>query len=254
MINIAIYDSANELTGEIEENLRRLYQKEVNIFTCDDIDKFERYIFRCRRGNVDILFVCLRENEIDEIGHVVKIQADYPGIQVTFVAEEECDKVDIFRANPSYLIRLPLSLGRIQEAMNRMLVRLHRVRKEVVIFDSAEGLKFLIKDDILYVESDRKEVRVYLTMDRKEQGVAKLDQLEEQLGAGFVRCHQSYLVNANRVASLTGKEVILYNNAKIPISRNRGKETRMALYNYLQTGMTMLAVLVDQVPINELLQ
>ncbi len=253
MIHIAVYDAENELTGGIENNLRRLYQKEVNIFTCDDLDKYERYILSSRRGNVDILFVCLRENQIDEIDRIVKIQAEYPGIQVTFVASEEHNRADIFRANPSYLIRLPLSLRQTQEAMNRMLVRLHRARKEVVVFDSVEGMKFLVKDDIIYVESDRKEVRVYMTMDRKEIGVAKLDQLEEQLRDGFVRCHQSYLVNANRVACLTGKEVILYNNTRLPISRNRGKETKTALYNYVQTGMTMLAVLADQLPIAELL-
>jgi DNA-binding LytR/AlgR family response regulator len=88
-----------------------------------------------------------------------------------------------------------------------------------------------------------------MTRDRQVTGVYKLDEIEEQLEEGFIRCHQSYLVNADRVKCVTAKEVILHNDKAIPISRNRGKETKTALYSYIRSAVALGALIADNAEI-----
>ena len=154
---------------------------------------------------------------------------------MTFLAEEDSQAIQIFRANPAYAIKKPVDCGQLQEALNRMLVRLRRVKKEVLVFDAAGGTLIIPQEEILYVESDRKEVVFHLTQQRRERAVGKLDIIEPLLGESFVRCHQSYIVNAAKIGRFTRREVYLFNLKKIPISRPRSTKTREAILGYLRT-------------------
>lgn len=50
-----------------------------------------------------------------------------------------------------------------------------------------------------------------------------------RLPENFLRCHNSYLVNAGRVASINPTEVVLTSGAKVPMSKRYAKEVRKQL-------------------------
>ena len=52
----------------------------------------------------------------------------------------------------------------------------------------------------------------------------KLDDAEQQLKSGFVRCHKSYLVNLKYIAKYTATQFVMMNGEIIPISRSKKKE------------------------------
>lgn len=82
----------------------------------------------------------------------------------------------------------------------------------------------IIIDDIVYVESQRHKTEIFLCNNIAFSQYKKLDAVEEDLtGYGFIRCHQSYLVN-NRFIRRMGKNTIeLENGNFIPVSRERYK-------------------------------
>ncbi|SHH86291.1 two component transcriptional regulator, LytTR family [Sporobacter termitidis DSM 10068] len=91
-------------------------------------------------------------------------------------------------------------------------------------------------DAIEYIMSDRRIVIIH------ENGAetaiyAKLDDIEEKIGPGFVRCHQSYLVNMSRIKTFDNKKIRLFSDTVIPISQKRRIQAREKYFRYL--GGTM---------------
>ena len=83
--------------------------------------------------------------------------------------------------------------------------------------------------DILYFESDRRKIMVRLTGGREYSFYEKLDKVEETLKKhDFVRCHQSFLINAKKISSLKQGEAQLTNGETLPVSKHRAKETNEA--------------------------
>ena len=83
--------------------------------------------------------------------------------------------------------------------------------------------------DILFFESDRRKVRLVAAGGREETFYDKLDNVEERLKKeDFVRCHQSYFVNARKIDTIRGGELVMSDGSVLPVSKHRAKETNEA--------------------------
>ena len=79
------------------------------------------------------------------------------------------------------------------------------------------------KGKILYLESDKRQIFIY-TGDESYCFYGSLDQAQEQLGEGFLRCHRSYLVNLKHIQRYSREQISLKGGAAVPVSRSYAKE------------------------------
>lgn len=56
--------------------------------------------------------------------------------------------------------------------------------------------------------------------------IKKVQEELDNLDAGFIKVHQSYLININQIFKLEKDSVVLFNGKEIPISRTRKTELR----------------------------
>ena len=71
---------------------------------------------------------------------------------------------------------------------------------------------------IIYFKSEKRRVTAYM-LTGEQSFYAKLDEVQKMVeGRGFVRCHQSYLVNSNFVDSY-GRTEIIVQGISVPVSR-----------------------------------
>lgn len=83
--------------------------------------------------------------------------------------------------------------------------------------------------DILYFESDRRKVSIHCMGGREFSFYGKLDEVEQTLKKhDFVRCHQSFLVNALKIVGIKQNEMELVSGDVLPVSKHRAKETNEA--------------------------
>lgn len=79
---------------------------------------------------------------------------------------------------------------------------------------------------VRYFVSDRRKIKA--VFDQGQEPVEfymKMADVEEHLkNTGFLRCHQSYLVNVHHILYWDGSNIMLTSNEKIPISRKYKKE------------------------------
>lgn len=92
--------------------------------------------------------------------------------------------------------------------------------------------------EILYLESDRHEIKIYTqnyTQETSYLTVETLAQCEEKLRAlGFVRIHKSYLVNLYHVAKLEKDCLTLDCGRQLYISRYRYTEVKSQFESYIR--------------------
>lgn len=82
--------------------------------------------------------------------------------------------------------------------------------------------------DIRYFESDRRILLIH-TAQQAYKTYRKLDEVEQALKKkDFVRCHQSFLVNAHEIQKVGATALTLKTGETIPVSKRRYRETNEA--------------------------
>lgn len=115
--------------------------------------------------------------------------------------------------------QLLIEKNKIEEKHEAMLAELETERKKTIINHIVFKNKTkIILDDLYYIRSDDHYLEL-ITNSKKETIRGSLKQFEDQLPSNFLRCHKSYIVNANYIKSKNAKEIIMKNNDAIPISR-----------------------------------
>ncbi|WP_235297818.1 LytR/AlgR family response regulator transcription factor [Portibacter marinus] len=85
--------------------------------------------------------------------------------------------------------------------------------------------------DILYCQSDANYTHIYMEGGQRILLSKTLKSVGEALNHSFIRIHQSYLININKVTAI-GNEVELQKSISLPISRAKKNATLEAIKRY----------------------
>ena len=83
-------------------------------------------------------------------------------------------------------------------------------------------------ETIDYIESIRRKVFIH-SDDGVYQMYSTMRDIIAKLPESFLRCHNSYLVNSERVVTVRSTEIVLTSGSKIPMSKRYAKEARERL-------------------------
>lgn len=88
-------------------------------------------------------------------------------------------------------------------------------------------------EDILYVESCYRNLMI-VTKEQQIRVPMKLGEVQEAMPDYFLRCHQSFLVNAREIGRFCQQKITLKNGVEIPVSRKRYAQAREAYRHFLE--------------------
>ena len=95
------------------------------------------------------------------------------------------------------------------------------------------GRQDCLPGELNNIESRRNVLLVFLENGEEYRVYAKLDDVEKELkGHGFLRCHQSFIVNMNRVR-VAEEDFMMMSGAHIPIRQRGSRAIRDAYFGYL---------------------
>lgn len=193
----------------------------------DSLDAFD--YLQEHAKEVDILFLDINMPELNGLNLGKIIRKLNPAMKIIFVTAYREYAVDAFEIQAFDYLLKPYSEDRIEKLLSRLSVEKKQISNKVSI-SVGEKIMVFNTEDIIVVEADKKESRVYTT---KECYLTKMkiSDWEEQLPENqFYRCHRSYLVNLSKVREIepwfNNSFVIHMENCpvKIPVSRNNMKE------------------------------
>jgi DNA-binding LytR/AlgR family response regulator len=124
----------------------------------------------------------------------------------------------------------PVKEDRLFAVLDKAAERLAK-SDETLLLHLNEGTVRVRKTDIFYIEAFAHNVRITAKAGVWETR-AKISELEEMLGDGFVRCHRSYLVGLRHVNRITKTDVVLENGVALPLSRRLYGDVNRAFITY----------------------
>lgn len=173
----------------------------------------------------DLIYLDIEMADLDGIALARKIRERDEAVLILYVSSHEKYMIELFEVQPFRFIRKPVEeqvFDKIlQEAVNKILSS-----QFYFSYESGWNECRVLMREIFYFESDRRKITI-VTEKGCETFYGKLDEIEErilQMNKCFIRIHQSYLVNPEKVIKVGTGEVHLVNQMVLPVSKNRQKK------------------------------
>lgn len=159
-----------------------------------------------------------------------------PEIYIVIVTAYVEYSVDGYKVNPiRYLIKGDKNFDQsLEECIDAVLKKMNYGVKKIV-FKFKEGEKELPVDNIIYIESDLHTINFYVSRckKRKYTMTSTLNEIEKKMeGCGFLRIHQSFLVNLKHVKNIRTYVAEMDDGTELSIPRTKYRVVKEAYVEY----------------------
>lgn len=188
-------------------------------------------------NSIDVLFLDIEFPEENENGIIFakKIQSLYPNIQIIFITGYVTYLGDIFEIKPTYFLSKPITEQQFLESLNKATEKIKNMQTNQIKLTTNSKTIYLNYNNINYIECLNRIIIIHT--DTKIPVKLTLDELEKILPNEFLRCHQSYIVNMNKIKCLLKKDIILIDGTEIPISQLKYQKTKKNFLNFLDNSL-----------------
>lgn len=218
-------EEITEMTQEICKE-RQIYS-EISGF--ESADELLDNIKNSKQYDLLLLDVMMPEVNGIELAKVLRSQKDK--ISIVFVSGNREMALQGYEVEASRYLAKPLNKEKLQEAIAYCYAQSQKSRGLLLPADGS--MRKVAPKDIFYVEIAGRKSKIH---QEKEEWYASLPmgEMEEMLQRqGFIRCHQSFLVNCCHVRNFHTSSMELTDGRKIPVSKHRIKEVREAFFEYM---------------------
>ncbi len=173
----------------------------------------------------DLIYLDIEMGDIDGINLAKRIREQDEAVLLVYVSSHDKYMIDLFEVQPFRFIRKPIEKKIFDQVLEQAVTRLLGSQCYFSYESGWNECRVLIRD-ILYFESDKRKI-IIVTEKSREAFYGKLDEIEErlkQMNKCFIRIHQSYLINPEKVMKVGAGKVCLVNQADLPVSKKRQKE------------------------------
>ena len=172
----------------------------------------------------------------DDIADGLKIAHMVNGINSKYrfnlVCRDSGEAENLFYNGVTYFIKEPFSFDSIERCAEFFKKYYDTQSGNVLLLKNKTGTEAIEYSNINYIMSDKRKITVHST--RGEHSFyCKLDEIENMLGSGFLRCHQSFIVNMQKIKTFVDDGLLLYDESFIPVSRSKYYPAKKAYLSYI---------------------
>lgn len=230
MLTIAICDDEKKICDYIESRTTEFLAKndleaEVSVF----YDGSE-LLKKCENNtqHFDIIFLDIKMKTLNGV-ECAKLLRDI-GVNslivfITSSAEYVFSgyEVKAFR----YILKTDL-VNAFSRVFSECLLELKKLDTSFFTVKTSSSVKNIPLSDILYFESNKRLLNIH-TKNEVVSFYEKLDNVENELKEkDFIRIHQSFLVNAQKIKSVSKDAVLLSNDFSLPVSKSKATKVKEA--------------------------
>lgn len=220
-MNILVCDDDLSIANSIAEYIKNKFKHEVFVSMSrnDTLNIIHS-------ENIDLLIIDIVLKDDNGIFLAEDIQKIQPDIKIIFITGYG----NVYYENiyehitPQGFLEKPIQYNIlnffIKQAENEYKKKTAKLK---ISYDFKEYL--IAIDDILYIQSSKRVCEI-ITNDKTYRCYKKLSDFPKELPEYFARCHQSYIVNANYIASFQSGQFTLTNGTIIPISDSYAKDAK----------------------------
>ena len=230
MLSIAICDDEKNICDYLEQRTRKClaeYDLDAQISAFGDGAEL---LECCKQdpATFDIIFLDIKMKTINGVDCAKGLRDEGVNSLIVFVTSSAEYVFSGYEAKAfRYILKTDL-----ENAFDRVFGEcLSELKKQTTDFYAVETPSLAKKiplDDILYFESKLRVIKLH-TKNEEIAFYGKLDEIEKELGhKDFLRIHQSFLVKASKIKSLTKEDAKLVSGVILPVSKSRANAVREA--------------------------
>lgn len=233
MYNIVVCDDERTALDMLTEKLRNILPG-CRVDSFDSAFAAESFLMDESRGRTDLLLMDIRlPGGNDGISLCRRVKAAYPQIKIIFFTGYIEYAADIFSAEPVWFLVKPIDEGKLKDALSAAVAAIEEDKANCLTLSARGEVVRIRYSRILYLESVGRTVCIHETGCAPREAYKKLSELESVLPASFLRCHQSFIVNMDRVQRLGTEGFQLSDGTEVPISHQRYRETKERFLKYI---------------------
>ena len=103
---------------------------------------------------------------------------------------------------------------------------------EKLVFKTKRGIYALPVDEIVFMEKDRRKIRVHTDRDTMEF-YGSFREFAEGLDRRFIYCHRSYIINMDKIVVMADSYIFMTGNVSVFFGRDTYNRARRIFYEYL---------------------
>lgn len=232
MLNVAVCDDSDIFLQEAEAVLRRDTRiGEIHLY--HTMEQLLKAVLNLET-KIDLVLMDIEfeteKNGLTAAEELCRVRPQIHIIYVTGYNDRYAQHVLLSRVNLVGYLTKPLD----SSLLTCYLEKIYRTSSLKSFFTfSVRGQQVsVLTEAVLYLESRNHTVVIH-TDDADYTVYDKLSNFSEQLPPVFVRCHNSYLVNMNRIQRLSGSEIWLSETQMVPVSKRYQVQTREAFFRHI---------------------
>ena len=219
MLRIGICDDSADARIALRAALERALDRrsgEASFFEFSSGEGLLRWMEN-HAGELELVFLDIEMGELDGMETARRLREADEGLGLVFVTGYTDYVFDGYSVGALGYLMKPPKQDQLDGVLNRAAEARLREGDQVFLCRSGETLYRIPQKRILYFASDRRPVSC-VSDARTYVFYGKLDDVERDVGDGFIRVHQRYLVRTGAVDRLEGSQIFV-GDAAIPVSR-----------------------------------
>lgn len=227
---IVICDCNDEHRQKLNSYLN-VFNKNKKFFQVKEYISGEKLLSDMNNGfKFDVIFLDVESFEGDV---AKKIRAAGPDILIIFTASYHDQISYAFEVEAFHYLTKPISFRLFSSTLERAFRRYYEKRK-VFKIEWRKQVKSVLLQNIIYIECYNRHILVKTITEVYESCQSFQEVVQKLIPAGFIRVHQSFLVNMAHIKAIEQREITCTGGVNIPVSIRREKEVLEKFKNYLQ--------------------
>lgn len=226
--HIGIFGTQTNVCTLIEKNI-------IDFFSCKkikpDIDIWN--LFEVAKSNLilnnkyNIIFIEMKDNGkvTSELGKYIRNVLNDKCISIIYFTYADKFDLKIFETHPYYILNVKKGYEQVTRILEELILY-DKVSVQNYKYVSNSCINKILYDDILYFESDKKYINIYVKNEDTHRFIGSLKAEKSRLPDNFVFVSQSYIVNIYYIKRMTLENVIMTNGKEIQVGRSFKDEIR----------------------------
>lgn len=218
---IGICDSEEPTCSALENNVSDFFKNRaelLEIYVWHSGKAFKEDV--PEKAELDILFLGIELPQCDgfDVGKYIRESLGNFGMHIIYVASNTDSALKYFQIHPYDFLVKPIEKSLVYDVIEKLL-QIDREDSRFYTYISHRNQHKIAINDICYLESDKKHIRVILKNGEIREFTGKLKDEILKLPDNFAVSGQSYIVNLRYVRECHGNYLIMGNGIQINISR-----------------------------------
>lgn len=221
LYRIGICDDDNSLCIELTQCIKDYFDvREDNVYTYTW--KSGEELIKDLDDNIelDILFLDIELPVMNgiSIGKYVREKLNNAVLQIVYISYKTSYAMQLFNIHPYDFLIKPIQKENVAVTISSLL-QISNEDRRFFTYRVNKVVNKVLLGDIVYLESDRKHIRIIMTDGTVKEYVGRLKEEIKRLPEYFIQIGQSYVVNYRHIRECKPEYVVMDNEKQLSVSR-----------------------------------